>query len=337
MVYIHVKKVGDKKYYTLRISYRDKKGKIITKDLKNLGSNIAKIKIENLEKRYKKEIRKSYRIIKRFLESDYYLKKAKEKKQKKTKFFDGEQQDEIEAIKIHFKHKFLRLDKSTQRDIYKFFLIKFAVSSTAIEGNTINLKEAEKLLTEKILPKNKTLREVYDLENTEKVFFELLEKKPELSLKIIEKIHDRLMENIDLREGYRTHDIHILGQPFKPSPGRYVKPDMGLLLKWYNKNKKKLPPLALAIFFHHKFENIHPFSDGNGRAGRMLINLILLRKGYPPLIVPKALREKYIKLMSEADKSLKKNLLSEKMKNYQPLFDFMLSEFKKTYWNTFLV
>ncbi len=337
MAYIHVKKVGDKKYYTLRISYRDKTGKIITQDLGNLGSDLSAINFDTLEKKYKKEIRDSYKVLKKFLESNYYLEKVKKKKLKKSEFFSIEQLQEIEAIKINFETKFLKLNPLTRQEIYDLFLIKFAVSSTGIEGNTINLEQAHKLLTDNILPKDKTLREVYDLQNTKKVFFDLLERKPVLTTETILWVHDNLLENIDARKGYRTHDIHIVGQPFKPSPGRYVKADMDLLLQSYNKNKNKIHPLALAIFFHHKFENIHPFSDGNGRTGRMLLNLILLYQDYPPLIIPKALREKYLQVMSAADKGLEKSLLSMNMKSYQSLFLFVFTEFTKTYWNTFLV
>ncbi len=337
MAYIHVKKVGDRKYYTLRISYRDKTGKIITKDLENLGSDLSAVNFDALEQKYKKEIRESYRVIKKFVESNYYLGKAKKKKLKKSTFFSPEQLLEIESIRIHFETKFLRIDSLTRQEIYELFLIKFAVSSTGIEGNTINLEQASKLLTENILPKDKTLREVYDLQNTKRVFFDLLDRKPPLSTKTILRIHDNLLQNIDARKGYRTHDIHIVGQPFRPSPGRYVKADMDLLLKWFNQHKIRIHPLALAIFFHHKFENIHPFSDGNGRTGRILLNLILLHYNCPPLIIPKALREKYLQVMSTADKGLKKSLLSMDMKFYQSLFRFVFTEFKKTYWNTFLV
>ncbi|MBS3158881.1 Fic family protein [Candidatus Woesearchaeota archaeon] len=337
MVYIHVKKVGDKKYYTLRVSARDKAGKIITKDIENLGSDISKINIETLEKKYKKEIRESYKTIKQFLESNYYIEKIKKQKLRKDDFFEISTSTEIEAIKLHFKEKFLKLDKATQNDIYKLFLIKFAVSSTSIEGNTITLKQAAKLLTENIMPKGKTAREVYDLQNTQAVFFELLEAMPEIALDMIEETHDKLLDKIDLRKGYRTHDIHILGQPFKPSPARYVKADMKLLLDWYNKNEKSMHPLALAIFFHHKFESIHPFSDGNGRTGRVLMNLILIKHKYPPLIVPMTKREEYLQAMNDADKAREKSLLGTNIADYHKLFDFIINEYRKTYWNTFLV
>lgn len=337
MVYIHVKKVGGKRYYTLRLSYRDQQGRIVTKDLKNLGSDLSKVNLDALEKKYKKEIRESYKTIKKLLGSNYYLEKAKKEKLKKCSYFNKEQLEEIESIRLHFIGNFLKQDKLTRREIYELFLIKFAVSSTSIEGNTITLPQASKLLTENILPKNKTLREVYDLQNTKTVFFELLDNPPPLSHETIKNIHDKLLDNIDARKGYRTHDIHILGQPFKPSPARYVRADMELLLKWYAQNENKMHPLALVILFHHKFENIHPFSDGNGRTGRILMNLILLSKGYPPLIIPKTKREEYLSVMSEADKGLEKDLLSTKVQYYSKLLAFVQVEFKKTYWNTFLV
>ncbi|MAF99044.1 MAG: hypothetical protein CMH61_00375 [Nanoarchaeota archaeon] len=335
MVYIHVKKVGDKKYYTLRLSVR-KNNKVITRDLENLGTDISKIRIEDLEKKYKKEIRKSYKVLNKFLQENKYVEQIKRKKIKKDQFFTKNQLEEIEAARLHFKEKFAKLDSQTQQETYHMFLIKFAVSSTSIEGNTITLEEAYKLLIDEILPKNKTLREVYDLQNTEKVFFELLEKKPEISLSMIEEIHDKLLENIDKRLGYRTHDLTILGQPFKPSPGRYVKADMKMLIDWYNKQKKITHPLALAVFFHHKFENIHPFSDGNGRTGRILLNHILIRSSYPPLIIPKKFRSEYIDVLNTADKAIRKNLLYTELKHHEQLFSFVVEQFRSTYWNTFL-
>ena len=337
MVYIHVKRAGGKKYYTLRVSVRGKNGKILTKDLENLGTNINKISMEYLLKKYKDKIRKSHETLNKFLESNRYEEEARKKKLKKDKYFSKKQQEEIEGIKIHFSKKFKKMDKLTQQDLYNHFLIKFAVSSTAIEGNTITEIEAEKLLNEELLPKKKTLREVYDLQNHKKVFFGLLEKRQELSHTMIQWLHDDLLRNIDKRIGYRNHDIKIFGQPFKPSPAIHVRHDMDILLKWYKDNRKKIHPLALAIFFHHKFEHIHPFSDGNGRTGRMLMNHILVLENYPPFLIPRKWREEYLNLLNTADRALKKSLIDVTMRDYQGLFEFLVDEYKNTYWNTFLV
>ncbi|MAG20165.1 hypothetical protein CL618_01900 [archaeon] len=335
MVYIHVKQIGDKKYYSLRISVR--KGKeVITKDLCNLGNDISKINIKDLEKKYKKEIRKSYKTIKKFLETNHYYEEAKKLKLRESEYYTKEQLLNIEAVRLHFTKKFLKLNELTQKDFYENFLIKFAVNSTSIEGNTITLKEADRLLKEDIVPKNKTMREAYDLVNTKKVVNYLMEEKPKINLELIEKIHDMLMENIDNRKGYRNHEINILGQPFKPSPARYVKADVKLLLDWFEKNKK-LNSLVLVSLFHHKFENIHPFSDGNGRTGRVLMNYMLNSFGYPSFVISKRFRKKYLDVMNKADKSLKNSLVNVDLKFYRDFLDFIYLEFKESYWDSFLV
>lgn len=336
MAYIHVKRIGKKEYYTLRVSVR-KGDKVITKDLCNLGSDVSKINIDVLEKKYKTEIRKSYRTINKFLESNNYLEKAKKLKLKKSEYYDKEQLLNIEAIKLHFNKKFLKLDELTRKDCYENFLINFAVNTTSIEGNTIPLKEADRLLRDDIIPKNRTMSEVYDLMNTRKTVNFLIDEKPKLSLELIEKIHDMLLKDIDKRLGFRNHDIRIFGQPFKPSPARYVKADLRMLLNWYEKNKKKIHPLALATFFHHKFEKIHPFSDGNGRTGRVLMNYILSFFDYPPVIISRRFRKKYLDCMNKADKSLEKGLVNIDIKYHSDLLDFVYLESKSSYWDTFLI
>lgn len=335
MVFIHVKRIGDKKYYTLRVSIR-KGNKVITKDIANLGDDLSKVNIEDLEKKYKKGIRKSYHTIRKLLDSNHYLEEAKKLKLKKDSFFTKEQILEIEAVKIHYQKNFLRLDHLTKQDVLEGFLINFAVNSTSIEGNTITLKEAYNLFKENITPK-KPLRDVYDLMNTKNVIEFLQEKKSEINSDLIINIHDMLLENIDNRKGFRNHDIRIFGQPFKPSLAIYVKADIGLLLNWYNENNNKIHPLALAAFFHHKFEKIHPFSDGNGRTGRVLLNYILSFSGYPPLIINRRFRKEYLKVMNEADNALKNNLMSMDLKHYRGLIDFIHSQFVMSYWDNFLI
>jgi len=332
MAYIHVKKIGDKKYYTLRISAR-RGSKVITKDITNLGSDLSKINIKDLDKRYHKSIRKSYATIKKFLESNHYLEKTKKVKLKKDPSFSKEQLNEIEAVKLHYK-KFLKLNVLTKEEVFENFIINFAVNSTSIEGNTITLKEAHKLFKEEIVPKNRTLREVHDLTNTKKAIKFLQEEKPVIDIDLIIKIHDQLLESIDNRKGLRNHDIRIFGQPFKPSPAHYVRADLNLLLKWYKKNK--IHPLALAVFFHHKFEIIHPFSDGNGRTGRVLMNHILYLLGYPPFVVSTRLRREYLQAMNKADGALKKGLTEVDEKHYRNLIDFMHKQFITSYWDLFL-
>ena len=147
------------------------------------------------------------------------------------------------------------------------------------------------------------------------------------------KIHSGLMENIDPRKGYRVVDVHVIRANFDATPAPFVKTDMDLLLKWYNENKKKLHPLVLAAIFHHKFEKIHPFMDGNGRTGRMVLNYILMKNYYPPLIIHKKTRADYLEVLRKADKS---DLTKSSKENYSSLAQFIADEMIVSYWNLFL-
>ncbi|MBC8501092.1 MAG: Fic family protein [Nanoarchaeota archaeon] len=334
MVYIYRKRIGDKNYYYLRASTK-KDGKAITKDIAYLGTDLNKInkKLDSLTE-YSKEIRKAYKTIKGFVETNRYLEKVRSLRIKRDLFLSKESLYDVEACKLHWRQEFQKLDELTKSEILKHFIIEFAFNTASIEGNTITLKQAQKLLLENLTPKNKTLREIYDLQNTEKVFLKLYDDlKQELDHKLICEVHDSLLENIDKRKGYRTEDVRVFKMNFKSTPAKYVKADMELLLGWYEKNKNKLHPLVLATMFHHKFEKIHPFMDGNGRTGRMLMNFILLKNNYPPVIIRKKNRTEYLEKLNKADEC---DLNKTETKHYQDLTEFTSFEMKDNYWNIFL-
>lgn len=331
MVYIYKKTKGSKTYYYLRASKRVGNKKI-EKDIAYLGDTIERARKEFPKiARNKQEIRKSYRKINNFLENEYYKNKAGGLKLKNDDYLE-KHLIEIEACKLHYSKEFQKLDKNSKKEILENFSIEFAYNTTSIEGNTITLEEAKKFFEEGKTPANRELREIYDLRNTRKVLFWLMEKKNPITHKLIVEVHKRLMSEIDERVGYRTRDVKVFKSHFDTSPGIYVKIDMELLLNWYSDNKRKLHPFVLASVFHHKFEKIHPFYDGNGRAGRMLMNYILMNAGYPPSVIYKKTRTDYINALSSADKIN----LTEIDKRYNKLIQYIADETIVSYWNLFL-
>lgn len=331
MVYIYKKIVGGKPYYYLRLSQRVD-GKVITKDVAYLGSDVSKIQnqLDGLPKKYQANIRKSYRNIKRFIESHYFLDKIE--KLKENQYLSKNLHREIEATRLHFQTRFLKFPHQTIRDTYEGFLIEFAHNTTSIEGNTITLKEVAKLLMEDLTPKERTSREIFDLQNTKKTFFYLFDEKPAFDEELIIKIHDLLLENIDVRKGYRTHDIRVFKSRFKASDVQYISKDMKLLFKWYGTNKKKLHPLVLASLFHQKFEHIHPFSDGNGRTGRMVLNYMLLLHEYPPTIIKKKNRSEYLAALAKGDRTAI-DIIDPAI--FKELVNYVGAELVDSYWNNF--
>jgi Fic family protein len=334
MVYLYRKLIGGKSHYYLRASER-KGMRVVARDIAYLGTDPADVqrRLDHLPA-YAQEIRRANSTLKRFLSNTHYLEKARAQKPKTTPLLSSELLLQTLAAKLHYQDRFLRLDEKTRQEAYKRFLIEFAFNTTSIEGNTITLEQARKLLDEELLPKDKTLREVYDLQNTERVFFRLLEERSALTEKAIIRVHDELLERIDDRKGFRTHDVRVFRSTFEATPAAYVPTDMRLLLAWYEKHETKLHPLALGALFHHKLERIHPFADGNGRTGRMLLNLILLRHGYPPLIIPKKGRQAYLDALRRADAA---TLAGIETKHYSRLVELVAADLVTSYWQNFSV
>ena len=129
-----------------------------------------------------------------------------------------------------------------------------------------------------------------------------------------------LMKNIDKRTGYKQFPNEIIGSDVKLTLPEKVGEEMKELIGWHEKNPQKLHPLQLCALFHGKFEKIHPFADGNGRVGRMILNYILLRAGFFPIIIRNNQRQKYIKALQAAD-----------LNKYIPLIRFCLDRAKTTY------
>ncbi|MFH1636839.1 MAG: Fic family protein [Candidatus Woesearchaeota archaeon] len=312
-MFVEKKTVNKNPYYYLKHSFRSG-NKVKTKTLAYIGSKKDEGKIAKLKKQFDKNKLKSIKE-ELFNEKDW-----------NTLLSDKQK---IKEIKKQFSSKLKKLDQKTKRDMFDDFLTYFVYNTNAIEGNTLTLKETDLLLNKGITPQGRTLREINDHLNSRDVFYYLMEKDLRINNNAVILVHDLLLKNIDQRKGYRTSNVRVIGATFKSSPFQYVQTDLKILLKWYNKNKKELHPVILASLFHHKFEKIHPFYDGNGRTGRMLLNLILLNNAIPPLVLSNKQRKKYYSVLAKADKIG----LTEITEDFKPLIKFVSTQILKT-WNT---
>ena len=132
MVYIYKKSMGGKVYYYLRASIRNKKGKIVVKDIAYLGSTLEELhdKLTKLPK-YEKEIKKTYRTLQNFIESNRYKDKANNLKLKQDPYL-GYKLIDVEACKIHYSSVFKHYDELTKKEIMKNFIIEFSFNTTFI-------------------------------------------------------------------------------------------------------------------------------------------------------------------------------------------------------------
>ncbi len=230
----------------------------------------------------------------------------------------------IEEMNLKYKEIMKRLNPNDLEDLNKRFIANYVFESNALEGNSLTLKNVGEIVFENRISQGKDLREIYDAQNSYDLFLYLQKSRQKITHRFIIKIHSMLMENIDSRLGYRNLPIVLLGKTIKLTKPEEVHTEMSELIEWHNQSKGVIYPLELALKFHAKFEKIHPFSDGNGRVGRFLLNYILIRAGYFPIIIRKTTRNTYIKSLEASDRG-----------KYIPLIRFGLKWYKKTYRNFF--
>lgn len=207
------------------------------------------------------------------------------------------------------------LPSSLVARLKKQMMIEYTYNSNAIEGNTLTLRETQLVIEEGITVGRKSITETLEAKNhPEAIEFieKLVEAKNELTEYAILQIHKLIMSNITEDAGhYRTTGVRITGATFMPPPSTEVKHKIDELLNWMKKNPDELTPIELAAIFHHRFVQIHPFSEGNGRTARLLMNALLMKDGYPFIsTIPKLDRQKYLKTLSEADSGNTSNFVN---------------------------
>lgn len=180
------------------------------------------------------------------------------------------------------------------RRLQEEFLVEYTFNSNAIEGNTLTLQETA-LVLEGITIDRKPLKDHLEAVGHKDAFLyvlELVKNKVPLSETIIKQIHTLvLMDRPKDRGIYRRIPVRIMGAYHTP-PDPIMVPEMMEKLV-AEVTKKKLHPIENAALFHLKFEGIHPFVDGNGRTGRLILNLFLMQNGYPPINVKFTDRKRY--------------------------------------------
>lgn len=208
-------------------------------------------------------------------------------------------------------------------------LVRMTHHSTAIEGNTLTQAETISILLHNYIPRDMSEREYYEVKNYRKAFNYLLETDRELTTDIIKKYNKHIMENLrdDNGEFKKTQNI-ILGSDFettKPYLVPTVIEDWCQNLKYRLDNAKtKEDKVEVILDQHIKFEKIHPFGDGNGRTGRLLIIHSCLKEGIEPIIIPKEEKGKYIHILATEDiKQFKKWGLELQEKEKERMLKFL--------------
>jgi Fic family protein len=261
------RKKGDKSYFYLQHSIR-KDGKVITKE-KYLGIEVPK-DIDKIKEGLLKE-----------LKLDFYNK--------------------LESIKEHFQEEWNRLPPSAKEKELENISIAFTYNTNAIEGSTITLEDAMEIIHYKISP-NKSLRDVRETEAHSKVFLQMIKKNEKITKELLLQWHQGIFGETKSDISGRFRDYLVRVGPHLAPDWQDVEDLMKEFIKFIEENKK-INPVELAGRAHYKFEKIHPFGDGNGRIGRLLMNFILWHNKYPMLIIEYKKRKSYYKALEKDEES----------------------------------
>lgn len=197
-------------------------------------------------------------------------------------------------------------------NLKKYFDVELTYNSNAIEGNTLTITETKVILEDGLtIGKGKSLREHLEVINHKEAIDyieDIVNKNIDISERVIRDLHSIILKSIDNKNAgeYRKVNVLISGSQHKPVEHFLVEEKMRELIDWYKENKDKIHPIELAAQFHFKYVYIHPFIDGNGRTARLLMNLILMRNGYPITVIKTDERDEYMRALEEA--SVEKNI-----------------------------
>ncbi|MBI2147688.1 Fic family protein [Candidatus Woesearchaeota archaeon] len=297
-MFLERREIGKGKKYYLIHSYRER-GKV-RRISRYLGSNLGEKKLLELKTKAEQHI-------------------LEEIKERSILEFELTR-EEIEEYKKDEKHIEIKHLQALQ---WKQFTEDFTYNTNAIEGSTVALSEVKKLLERKEQPQN--AEEIETLNVAEAVEF-IRNTKEKVTMDFMKHLHLICFKGTKHFAG-KLRDVEVVirdGQGNIVHQGAPINMVRGLLeelCRWYDKHKKKYPPLLLAAVVHNQFEKIHPFQDGNGRVGRLLLNYVLLQHKYPPINIRLQDRGKYYGCLQEYDK---KDDIKSTLK-------FLISQYKKQY------
>lgn len=303
---LEIRQAGKKRKYYLAHSIRE--GDKVRKIRRYLGADIPKDKLDLLRKRAEEMLKqqiKSYRMIKNPL---HKLLSDRELNLLQTLEAKGE----------------IEIGHLSEKDWLRFTEM-FTYDTNAIEGSTIKYDEVKDILEKGKWPIDAPKSDISETYGVAEAIKEIRNTKIHLSLDLIKSVHKTIFKNSKEFAGkFRGKGIEVvirdsLGNIVHVgAPSNRVKGLLNELISWYNKNKNQLPPLVLAAVVHNQFEVIHPFQDGNGRIGRLLLNNILLKCNLPPVNIGLENRREYYAAIRDYQDA----------GNIRPMVELIIKEYK---------
>lgn len=306
-MHIEKRKVGNREKYYLSHSYRE--GKKVHKIRKFLGKDIddvtLKERVEKAKKLILEEI-EQYKLIEDPLKTPLSEK-------------------EIKWIEDLEKDVDLKIAHLSEKD-WEYFSEIFSYNTNAIEGSQLTKKEVQDILEKNKWSEDSSKEDIAETYGVVEAIGFIRKSKTHLTVDFIKEIHKIVFKNSKTYAGElrkKGEEVVVMDGTGKVihegAPQSRISYLLKKLVSWYNKNKDKYPALVLGAVVHNQFENIHPFADGNGRVGRILLNNILIKNNLPPINIDLSNRKEYYMSLQEY----------QKKGNIKPTIDLLIKEYRK--------
>jgi Fic family protein len=307
MMHIEIQTKKDRKHYYLAHAIRE--GQKVKKIRKYLGADLTPQQIEQKKPDAEEAIRTQIQEQKKIRDPLHAALTEKDLQQI---------QDLIQKTEIKIRHL-------SEKD-WNRFTEQFTYDTNAIEGSTITQNEVADIIEKDKWPTQKTRAEIAETYGVAEAIKHIRKTPEHISIEHIEKLHALVFKNSKTYAGrFREKGTEVA---IKDAEGNIIhrgapQPKIRSLLKelvdWYHKNKGSYHPIVLAAVIHNQFENIHPFPDGNGRIGRLLLNNILLKHGLPPVNIELRNRTQYYQTLQAYQKE----------GDIRPTIELIIREYKK--------
>lgn len=196
------------------------------------------------------------------------------------------------------------------QELDNYFKIGTTYSSNALEGNTLTLSETKILLEDGLTVAGKPMKDCYEATGHGEAYDLMIKlarsEKLQITEDVIKKLHFLFYNRLDSTEAgvYRDYQVFISGTEYVPPVPEEVPLLMKDFISQLANNRQNLHPILLAAYAHKRIVDIHPFTDGNGRTARLLMNLILINKGYCVVSIPPVLRHEYIEALQISQREI---------------------------------
>ncbi len=280
-MHIETRRAKGKRKYYIAASYRS--GARVAKVRVFLGTDLGKEELEGLAEKAKARLEGRLRSAKAI--GDPY-----------RTVLSSRELREITLLTTKVRVKLAHFGE----DDWKTFTEEFTYHTNAIEGSTVSKREVRRVLADRGWP-DKSREEIAETLGVAEAVRYLRKTKDPVSLELIKDLHRMVFRNSKpfagetrQKSGVEVSVVDNLGGVIHAgAPAGQVDAMLSRLSRWYRENSEKYPPFVLAAVVHNQFETIHPFQDGNGRVGRLLLVNILLKHGLPPLNIELENRKEY--------------------------------------------